>query len=227
MGTRARTFFGFATACLLIGGGVLHAATLPAGFTESAWGNNIANFCTAMAFAPDGRLFVCQQNGALRVIDANGTLLGPDFVTLTVDLNGERGLVGVAVDPNFSSNHFVYVYHTVPEGSGPSPTPPPHNRITRFTANGNVAAGAGTTILDLDSLSTATIHNGGAIHFGPDGKLYVAVGENGNSANSQSLDNRLGKILRINPDGSLPTNPANPTTFPGIMGSPSGANQAI
>jgi glucose/arabinose dehydrogenase len=227
MGTRARTFFGFAAACLLIGGGVLHAATLPAGFTESAWGNSIAQFCTAMAFAPDGRLFVCQQNGALRVIDADGTLLGPAFVSLTVDTNGERGLLGVAFDPNFSSNHFVYVYHTVPGGSGPSPTPPPHNRITRFTANGNVATGAGTTILDLDNLSLLTIHNGGGIHFGPDGKLYVAVGDNGNSPNSQSLANRLGKILRINPDGSLPTNPANPTTFPGIMGSPSGANQAI
>ena len=227
MGTRARTFFNFAVACLLIGGGVLHATTLPAGFTESAWGNSIANNCTAMAFAPDGRLFVCQQNGALRVIDADGMLLGPAFVTLTVDTNGERGLLGVAFDPNFSSNHFVYVYHTVPAGSGPSPTPPPHNRITRFTANGNVATGAGTTILDLDNLSLQTMHNGGAIHFGPDGKLYVAVGDNVFGANSQSLSNRLGKILRINPDGSLPTNPANPTTFPGIMGSPSGANQAI
>jgi glucose/arabinose dehydrogenase len=143
-----------------------------------------------------------------------------------VDSNGERGLLGVAFDPSFSSNHFVYVYHTVP--AGPSNVPPPHNQITRYTANGNVAAGAGTNILDLDNLSSATNHNGGAIHFGSDGKLYVGVGENANSANSQSLANRLGKILRINPDGSIITGPsANPTTFPGIAGSPSGANLAI
>ena len=82
-----------------------------------------------------------------------------------------------------------------------------------------------STIFDLNNLSGATNHNGGAIHFGPDGLLYIAVGENANPANSQSVGNLLGKILRINPDGTLPIN--NPTTFPGIAGSPSGNNRAI
>src|SRR5262249_33295487 len=132
---------------------------------------------------------------------------------------GERGLLGVAFDPDFATNQFVYVYHTVP-GS------PPHNRVSRFTANGDVAAsGSEVPILDLDNLSGATNHNGGAIHFGPDGKLYVDVGENADASNSQSLDNRLGKVLRINPDGSIPSD--NPTSFPGISGSPTGANRAI
>ena len=166
-----------------------------------------------MAFAPDGRLFVCLQTGQLRVIK-NGALLANPFVSLTVDSFGERGLLGIAFDPSFASNQFVYVYHTVP-GT------PAHNRVSRFTANGDVAAaGSETAILDLDNLSDATNHNGGAIHFGPDGKLYVAVGENANAANAQTLNNRLGKLLRINADGSIPSD--NP-----FFGVATGANRAI
>jgi hypothetical protein len=78
--------------------------------------------------------------------------------------------------------------------------------VSRFTATGDVAvANSEVVILTLDNLSSATNHNGGAIHFGPDGKLYVAVGENANGSNSQTLTNRLGKMLRINSDGSIPT----------------------
>jgi glucose/arabinose dehydrogenase len=208
-------------AWLLFGGGFfsLTAATLPAGFTESQWGSDMSGGPTAMAFAPDGRLFVCLQDGHLRVIDKDGVLLANPFVTLSVDSNGERGLLGVAFDPNFASNHYVYVYHTVP-GS------PAHNRISRFTANGDVAVtNTEFVVVDLDNLSSATNHNGGAIHFGPDGKLYVGVGENANGANAQSLSNRLGKILRINSDGTIPSD--NPASFPGITGSTSGANRAI
>src|SRR5438105_10006614 len=121
-------------AWLLFGSGFLslQAATLPAGFTESQWGSDMSGGPTAMAFAPDGRLFVCLQDGHMRVIDKNGVLLANPFVTLSVDSNGERGLLGVAFDPNFASNQYIYVYYTVP-GS------PPHNRISRFTANGDVA----------------------------------------------------------------------------------------
>ena len=236
MKTKARTFWGAVVAAgLLLCGNQwpIYGTNLPTGFTEANWGNSIASNCTAMAFAPDGRLFVCQQNGHLRVIDASGTLLGPDFVTLTVDSSGERGLLGVAFDPSFSSNHFVYVYHTVP--AGPSNVPPPHNQITRYTANGNVATGAGTNILDLDNLSGATNHNGGAIHFGPDGKLYVAVGDNASgtnpaNSNSQKVTNRLGKILRINADPVSPTpndNPATFTIYDGSTVTPAGANRQI
>jgi len=107
---------------------------------------------------------------------------------LTVDSAGERGLLGVAFDPNFTTNNFVYVYYT-------ATTPTTHNRVSRFTANGDVAvAGTEQTILDLNNLSSATNHNGGAIHFGPDGKLYIAVGENANASNAQTLSNLLGKI---------------------------------
>jgi len=173
------------------------AATLPAGFTETPVATGLAS-PTAMAFAPDGRLFVAQQGGALRVIK-NGALLGPPFVSLTVNSSGERGLLGVAFDPNFATNNWIYVYYT-------ATTPAIHNRVSRFTANGDTAlAGSETVILELNNLSSATNHNGGAMHFGPDGKLYIAVGENANGANAQSFSNLLGKMLRINPDGTIPT----------------------
>ena len=205
------------TTCLIIIGLLsvaavtVNAATLPAGFSETQI-SGLSN-PTAMGFAPDGRLFVCLQGGNLRVIK-NGVLLATPFVSLTVDSNGERGLLGVAFDPNFASNNFVYVYYTVP-------STPRHNRVSRFTANGDVAqTGSELVLLDLDDLSTATNHNGGAIHFGPDGKLYIAVGENANSSNSQTLSNLLGKMLRINSDGSIPSD--NP-----FFNTATGKNRAI
>ncbi|HKU77586.1 MAG TPA: PQQ-dependent sugar dehydrogenase, partial [Pyrinomonadaceae bacterium] len=143
-----------------------HSATLPAGFTETIITG--LSSPTAMEIAPDGRIFVCQQGGSLRVIK-NGVLLATPFVTLNVDPSGERGLLGIAFDPNFASNGFLYLYYTVP-------STPRHNRVSRFTANGDVVVpGSESIILELDNLSSAQNHNGGAIHFGPDGKLYVAV----------------------------------------------------
>ena len=212
------SLIGVIATSLFLNGSSLHAATLPADFTETQVGSNLSGTPTAMDFAPDGRLFVCLQEGRLRVIE-NGVLLATPFVTVTTTANGERGLLGIAFDPNFASNQFVYVYYTVI-------TAPIHNRVSRFTANGNVAvAGSETVILELNNLSAATNHNGGAIHFGPDGKLYVGVGENANAANAQTVANRLGKLLRINADGTIP--PDNPTSFPGIAGTPTGDNQAI
>lgn len=176
-------------------GSVLGAA-VPAGFCDFLVAGGLSA-PVAMEFAPDGRLFVCQQNGQLRVVKNMGLLSTP-FVSLTVDSSDERGLLGVAFDPGFATNRFVYLYYT-------ATSPSIHNRVSRFTANGDVAvAGSELAILDLNNLSAGN-HNGGAIHFGRDGKLYVATGENGVSSNAQSLANRLGKILRINPDGSIPT----------------------
>src|ERR1044071_1341748 len=166
-------------------GSMVNAATLSPGFTETSISG--LNNPTAMEIAPDGRIFVCQQGGSLRVIK-NGVLLSTPFVTLNVDQNGERGLLGIAFDPNFATNNFLYVYYTVP-------STPRHNRVSRFTANGDVVVpNSEVVILELDNLTAATNHNGGAIHFGPDGKLYVAVGENATGSNAQTLTNRLGKM---------------------------------
>src|SRR5881398_3001641 len=149
----------------------------------------------------------------MRVIKT-GSLLSTPFVSLTVDSSGERGLLGIAFDPNFTTNHYLYVYYTVA-------TSPIHNRLSRFTAAGDTAVpGSEAIILELDNLSSATNHNGGAIHFGPDGKLYIGVGENANGANSQTLSNLLGKILRINAAGTIPTD--NP-----FFATATGVNRAI
>ena len=188
------------------------AATLPAGFSETQIASGLSK-PTAMEIAPDGRVFVCLQGGQLRVIK-NGSLLSTPFLSLTVDSNGERGLLGITFDPNFPTNNFVYVYYTVPGD-------PAHNRVSRFTANGDVAlAGSEFVVVDLDNLGGAGNHNGGAIHFGPDGKLYIAVGENDSPSNSQTLSNRLGKVLRINANGSIPSD--NP-----FFNTATGANRSI
>jgi glucose/arabinose dehydrogenase len=173
--------------------------TQPAGFTRNP--NYITGLSNATAFAqaPDGRIFVAQQGGALRVVssDAVPSLLLAPFITLPVDSTGERGLLGVAFHPNFASNNLVYVYYT-------ATTPTTHNRISRFTANGDVVSGSEDILVNLPDLSSATNHNGGAIHFGVDGKLYVGVGENANGANSQDPNSPLGKLLRFNDDGLIP-----------------------
>ena len=182
-----------------------NAQTLPTGFSQVFVGN-VTN-PTAMAFAPDGRLFVLEQGGNVRIVK-NGVVLPQPFVTLNVNSSGERGLLGIAFDPSFSTNNFIYLYYTLSMAS--------HNRISRFTANGDVSvAGSELQVLNLDPLGSATNHNGGTMQFGPDGKLYVGVGENANGANAQNLDTYLGKILRINADGSVPA--GNPFT--------SGSNQ--
>jgi len=172
------------------------AATLPRGFSEERITGGLDR-PTAMAFAPDGRLFVLQQGGAVRVVESGRLLRGP-ALELRVDSRGERGLLGIALDPAFGRNGHVYLYHTT-RGAGPK------NRISRYTIRGNKAvAGSRRTILDLDPLSDAQNHNGGALHFGPDGKLYAAVDENATPENAQSLNNLHGKLLRINKDGSIP-----------------------
>lgn len=213
------------------------ATALPDGFAERQYAPGLNN-PTAMAFAPDAcpssgapvrRLFVCEQGGNVRVF-RNGVMQTGPFLTVSPDTCGERGLDGICFDPNFASNHYVYIYYTVPQ----TPTKPAHNRVSRFTAdptNPDVAlAGSETPIMELDDLGTQCIHNGSALHFGPDGKLYISVGENGNTANAQSLTTVLGKILRINP---VPENPdgTNPeSTFPTdnpFYNTATGKNRAI
>jgi glucose/arabinose dehydrogenase len=176
------------------------AATLPPNFARSQVVGGLVR-PTAMEFTPDGRLFVAEQRGTLRVVKAGGTLATFLDISGRVDSAGERGLLGVAFDPGFYNNHYVYLYFTQ-KATG---TTSAHNLVIRVTANGDRAiAGSEKLILRLNNLSSATKHNGGAIHFGRDGKLYVAVGDNANGANAQSLRNLKGKILRINKDGTIP-----------------------
>ncbi len=180
----------------------------PTGFTETVVAANLGS-PTAMDVLDDGRVLIADQLGALKVVK-NNTVLATPFVSLTVNSAGERGLLGVTHDPNFAVNHFIYVYHTVPKVTVGTTIIEPHNAVTRYTANGDVAAaGSAVDILSLNPLSSATNHNGGAMHFGKDGMLYIAVGENANPTNSQVLTNLLGKVLRIDVSKVVAGDPVN------------------
>ena len=173
------------------------AVALPSGFTRATYASGFGDLLTAVAVAPDGRLFVAEKSGRLRVVK-QGQLLPAPFVTLPVLDGGERGLLGVALHPGFASNGYIYLYYTTGEGGA-------HNRISRFVANGDVAvAGSEEILVDLPTLSDVSKHNGGAMAFGVDGKLYVAVGDNADGSRAPSLDSPFGKMLRFNADGTIP-----------------------
>lgn len=191
------------------------ATSVPSDLTDSLVTQ--MNKPTAMAVAPDGRLFVTQKAsnnvGRVRVIK-NGQLLSKPFLKLDTDTSYARGLLGVTLDPNFSSNHYVYVFYT-------ATSPTVHNRVSRFTAKGDVAvAGSGKVIIELPTLGTSGGHYGGSLRFGSDGKLYVGVGDDTQPNAAQSLGSLNGKILRLNRDGTIPAN--NP-----FFNSASGKNRAI
>ncbi|MBW3597770.1 MAG: PQQ-dependent sugar dehydrogenase, partial [Planctomycetes bacterium] len=174
---------------------------LPPGFAEQVIARGLTG-ATGMAIAPDGRIFVCEQTGALRVVE-NDVLLEQPCVTLRVDDSWERGLIGVALDPDFQLNGYVYVCYVAPE-------PYPHHVVSRFTAEGNVAApGSEKVLLEGDDQRTLggsvpAGHQGGGLRFGRDGKLYIGIGEQTAGQPAQRLDTFQGKVLRINPDGSIP-----------------------
>lgn len=181
---------------LLCIGGNMKAQVFPSGFSQIQIASGL-NSPTAIAFAPDGRIFICLQDGKVRVYK-NGALLPTVAIDLTVDDWFERGLLGIAFDPDFNNNSYIYMYYTVPGTVA-------HNRISRFTVSGDlITPGSESIILELDNLNAGN-HNGGALMFGPDNKLYVATGENAVGANAQDLNNYHGKILRINTDGSAPS----------------------
>src|ERR1043165_1316175 len=94
----------------------------PTGFSRVQVASGISS-PTVMAFAPDGRIFVAQQNGQLRIIK-NGALLSQPFISLSVNSSGERGLLGISFDPAFTTNQYIYLYYTLPSAS--------NNRISRF-----------------------------------------------------------------------------------------------
>jgi glucose/arabinose dehydrogenase/chitodextrinase len=159
------------------------------------------NWPIALAFSPDGRIFFAERlTGNIRIIES-GILLATPFYTLSnTATSGERGLLGLALDPGFPSTPYVYAYQTYNDVANGTI----YNRIVRILANGNAGV-SHSVILRMPPLSTATNHNGGVIAFGPDGKLYAVVGENANPPLSQDPLSPMGKVLRMNPDGSAPT----------------------
>ena len=142
---------------------------------------------------------MAEQNGAVRVIEDDRLLARPFLKVITNNVS-ESGLIGIALDPHFATNHYVYVQYT----TSPHDDVPLHNRVSRFTAAGNVVQpGSERVLIDLDA-HTASHHMGGALQFGIDGKLYISTGDGHGKERAQLLTSTYGKILRINPDGSIP-----------------------
>jgi glucose/arabinose dehydrogenase len=209
-GLVSRTFTaGLAVASLLTAAGA-SAATLPSGFSEQRF-TGITN-PTALAFAPDGRVFVSQQCGQIRIIK-NGALVSAPFASVSVSCSDERGLHSIAFDPNFASNGFVYVRYT-----RSSPTNNVIGRLTASPPSSDTATSNSPTVLFTVPFNGNRFHHGGGLVVGNDGMLYSSFGDH-QSGSGQGTSNLWGKVIRINRDGSIPGD--NP--FP----SASGNNRAI
>src|SRR5215208_2821555 len=190
------------------------AAILRSGFTKTQVVSGLT-YPTDMEFAPDGRLFVTERAGRVRIAKPDGTLTTFLNISTKVDSNHERGLQALTFDPGFSTNRYVYLQYTKKAAS----TTPAHNRIVRVTASGDkVVAGSEKLIFKLNNQDDPQ-HMGGALDFGADRKLYISTGDNV-GGNTQTLQNLLGKMLRINKDGTIPT--GNP-----FYASATGNNRAI
>jgi glucose/arabinose dehydrogenase len=155
----------------------------------------------ALDFTPDGRMFVTERPGRVRVI-RDGRLDAQPWATLPVRHVGEGGLMGLAVSPDFSRTGFVYVMYTYEQDGRIL------NRVVRMVDRDGRGQVDRTII---DRIPGGGVHDGGRIKFGPDGKLYIGTGETGRPDLAQDRDSLAGKILRVNPDGSIPSD--NP--FPG------------
>ena len=177
----------------------LAARAVPAGFTQRPFMQGLTS-ATDMAFTPDGRLFVTLKGGVVRYRRTNGTVGTLLNFSRKVNDAGERGLLGVAVDPRFRVNHHLYLVYTH-RATG---TQPLHNRLVRVTVRrGRLARGSERLLFRFNGLRAGN-HNGGSVQVGRDGKLYVSHGENARPAQAQSLRNLFGKIVRLNRNGTIP-----------------------
>jgi len=147
----------------------------------------------SLAFAPDGRLFFTERPGRVRVVQADQLVAAPALVLSDVRAVGEGGLLGITLHPQFASNHFVYLLYTTTGAAGGLV-----NRLARYREVNNTLADRAVL---LERMAASSIHNGGRIHFGPDGMLYLSMGDASDTSLPQSLSSLNGKILRLDENG--------------------------
>ncbi len=198
--------------------------TPPAGFTDTPV-LTMLGAPTAFAFTPDGRLLVTTQTGTLRIYSGTTQVGTFTIPSSSICSNSERGLLGVAVDPQFATNRFIYLFYTRRVSAcgsvagSPAPADSPVNRVSRFVLpDTNVINAASETVLVDNMPSPAGNHNAGDVQFGKDGYLYISIGDGGcdyagggcAGSNDASRDEHVltGKILRVDRDGNIP--PTNP-----------------
>jgi glucose/arabinose dehydrogenase len=153
-----------------------------------------ADFATALAWAPDGRLFYAERAGTIRTFDGTNRHV---FATVSTSTDGERGLLGLAISPTFDKDHFVYAFYS----RGDNQT---LQRVVRWKDQGGAGTGL-TTVVDNLPAGPDCCHKGGRLAFGRDGKLYVTLGENHVASEAQNANDLRGKILRYNPNGTVPS----------------------
>ena len=156
-----------------------------------------------LEFAPDGTIFFTERDGKLWVIDNESTLhLVAEF---SASNTVEGGLLGLELDPDYENNHFLYLYQTYLD------IPTHQNKVVRYTVNNNQLT---DELVLIDKIPGALWHDGGRIKFGPDEMLYITTGDATNANLSQDTASLAGKILRINSDGTVPSdNPFNSPVF--------------
>lgn len=149
----------------------------------------------AIDIAVDNRIFFTEKPGRLGMIHANGTLASEPVVNIHTEDIGEAGLMGLALHPNFTQNHIMYVYHTYANNGGL------YNKVLMLTEKNNKIVNSKTV---LDGIPASDSNNGGRIKFGPDGKIYVSTGDSETPELAQNTKSLAGKLLRLNDDGTIP-----------------------
>ncbi|HZB63846.1 MAG TPA: PQQ-dependent sugar dehydrogenase [Nitrososphaeraceae archaeon] len=150
----------------------------------------------AIDIAKDNRIFFTEREGKIRVIDEKGILLDEPVAYIRVAQNGGSGLLGIALHPNFTENHLIYIYHSYVKDNKL------YNKILLLKEKDNKIIESNIII---DSIPGSPYNNGGRIKFGPDYKLYITTGDASDPLLAQNLSSLAGKILRLNPDGSIPS----------------------
>ncbi len=187
-------------------------STLPSGFTDSVLASNLIQTSMA-AVAPDGRIFLGQLNGTLLEMP-NSQSAPINLGTFQSSAKAGQALLGLVLDPNFQTNGWMYLYRAMDSGKGLV------NVLSRVTVSGNGFIPNSEVALfvtpQYQFVAGEPPHNGGGMVIGADGKLYIPTGDQGNSKNAQSLNSLAGKVLRLNLDGSIPSDNPAYTTAKGL-----------